>query len=152
MAHSILQVANKFIALSLEAEQPITPMQVQKLAFISQGFMLALHDRPLIDERFAVWQWGPVNPGLYQYLKQYSEKKPIKQTIPNVKSVDFDDDELNVVKQVWNEYGSLSGFKLSDITHIKGSPWRSVNRSGAVYIDEDEIKDYYKNKTMNGWL
>lgn len=52
---------------------------------------------------------------------------------------------------IWNAYGSLSGFQLSEIMHKQGTPWWTIwceqdgaHRRGAV-IPNKLIEDYYTN-------
>ncbi|MCY4170268.1 MAG: DUF4065 domain-containing protein [Bacteroidetes bacterium] len=52
----------------------MTPLQVNKLAFILHGWTLGLLDRPLIDyspKRIQAWRFGPVVVGIYHTLKHF---------------------------------------------------------------------------------
>ena len=67
--HTALAVADKLIRLAREAEIPITPMQVQKLAYFSHAWSLGLGYGPLFQDAVESWQYGPVIRSVYHALK-----------------------------------------------------------------------------------
>ena len=68
MAKSAELVADFLLANS---DRKLTPMEVNKLVYISHGWMLALHDESLISEKIEAWKHGPVIPSLYHKFKMY---------------------------------------------------------------------------------
>ena len=46
-----------------------TPMHIIKLVYLSHGWMLGLHDTPLLWEPVEAWQYGPVVPSVYHLYK-----------------------------------------------------------------------------------
>lgn len=71
MAYSAAAVANAFIEKANKGElSELTPMKLQKLLFYTQSWHLKLcNGRPLFDDLFARWKFGPVIPPLYHMLK-----------------------------------------------------------------------------------
>jgi len=55
-------VADDILYLARQANNPLTPMQVLKLAYIAHGWQLGLHGRPLINEPVEAWKYGPDLP------------------------------------------------------------------------------------------
>ena len=56
-------------------------------------------------------------------------------------------EESEVIASVWKNFGTLSGPKLSAITHQAGSPWDitwKVDQYGI--IPNDLIEDYYRKQ------
>jgi len=56
----------------------------------------------------------------------------------------LDEEELKILKSVWDGYKKFSGSQLSEITHRHGSPWSTTwekNKFGIIPLDE--IKSYY---------
>ena len=68
LAKSAELVADFLLANS---DRKLTPMEVNKLVYISHGWMLALHDESLISEKIEAWKHGPVIPSLYHKFKMY---------------------------------------------------------------------------------
>lgn len=52
-AYYLLKVAG-------DKQLEITNLKLQKLIYIANGYMLAIHDAPLINEAPQAWKYGPV--------------------------------------------------------------------------------------------
>jgi uncharacterized phage-associated protein len=142
-------VAEYLLSLASKDNNPLTPMQVLKLAYIAHGWQLGLHGRPLVNEPVEAWQYGPVIPSIYHRYKRYGgsfiDECPAE--VPDC----FDDVEHDVMKQVWSGYGKRSGISLSSLTHEPGTPWYiTINQSGrGSVISNDLIEDYYRRLAVN---
>lgn len=132
MACSARVVANCLIReKEIEDGVPPTPMQLLKLVYIAHGWNLAINDRPLISDRIEAWRYGPVIPNLYHDLKEWGNT-PVQELLPVPVSgaVNLSREEKEVVDEVLNAYGDLSGTQLSNLTHASDTPWHKV------YFDE----------------
>jgi uncharacterized phage-associated protein len=146
LGHSSKRVAEYILALARENNNPLTPMQLLKLVFISHGWQLGLHGRPLVGEDAEAWQYGPVIPSIYHAYKRYGGNFITEN--PDVDRSQFDHTERKTLDQVWKGYGHRSGVSLSSLTHEKNSPWEVTVREcglGSV-IPNDLIEDYYRRK------
>lgn len=121
-------------------------MKVLKLVYISHGFHLALTENPLIKEDVQAWQYGPVIPELYFQLK--ADRFIID---PSEKEM-FDDDNQTkkLLEIIYRKYGSLNGIQLSNLTHKKNSPWDITVNKFKSKIENDLIKEHYKELLSNG--
>jgi uncharacterized phage-associated protein len=139
-------IANRFIELARADERQLTPMQLLKLVFLAHGWMLGKHGRPLIGDPIEAWKYGPVIPMLYAKLRQY-RADPVTADIPGPYER-LDRVENNMIYQVYKTYGALSGPRLSNITHVEGSPWRSVYQpdNSDVQIPDNLIGKYYEQQ------
>lgn len=143
--HDARNVANMLIKLADDANSPLTPMQVQKLVYLAHAWMLALYDKPLINEPFEAWKYGPVLPKLYHCLSHY-RGDPITDYVLPLHPEDqrkFDAAENSIITQIFQKYGHLSGPRLSALTHERGSPWHQADTRRERYISDDVIKKYY---------
>ncbi len=132
----------------------LTHLKVQKLLYFLHGYYLAKTGKPLLDEPFQAWQYGPVECSLYNKLRSYGGA-PIDKYFPEIdketgkesyfvvseKNVDFH----NALNMVWDEYGNLDGVRLSTLSHEPGSPWATTSRANDE-IDNKVIKDYFSKK------
>ncbi|GAA0517507.1 DUF4065 domain-containing protein [Tatumella terrea] len=158
MAYSSLAVANAFYDEAKKCGGSLSPMQMQKLVFIANGFKLAIEGSALVDDSFEVWRHGPVAPTLYRYLKSFGSNpitSPIKSWridgedyetfTPSIKK--DDGNSHNLIKKVFSVYGDVDAFALSEITHLPGSPWSKTKEAHGFnsVIPSDIIKNYYKN-------
>ena len=141
--HTAMAVADKIIRLSLEYETPVTPMQVQKLTYFCHAWMLGLGYGPLFQDAVESWQYGPVIRALYHSLKGYGADRI---TDPYLEQpAEFSEQEEKVISVVWQQYGHMSGVRLSRMTHASGSPWDQTYRENkrSQIIHNHTIRDYY---------
>jgi len=142
--HSSIEIANKLIEIAKKNKKTLTPMQLIKLVFLCHGWMLGLYRRHLINDSIEAWKYGPVIPNLYQKIKQF-RSNPVT-TISYNNKYDFDEDELDIINQVYNIYGNYNGIQLSVLTHEKDSPWDITWKNGNQIISNDLIENYYQNQ------
>ena len=124
----------------------VSPMKLLKLVFISHGWMLGLHGRPLISEEVEAWVHGPVVKVVYKRYKRYRNKH-IPKTYSKDHSSAFAPEANRIMEQVTETHGNLSSWQLSGITHRDESPWGiTVMRSGLnSVIADDDIEQYYRS-------
>jgi uncharacterized phage-associated protein len=143
--HDSRTVANRFLHMAEAKGDSLTPMQVLKLVYIAHGWMLGLYSRPLIKDPIQAWQYGPVIPRLYNSIKGF-RGAPVTGSIGAPANDDLDDYEQDVVRQVYEVYGSKTGPALSRLTHAPGTPWAVTYVDGefGVTIPTDIIEDHYR--------
>jgi uncharacterized phage-associated protein len=63
-------------------------------------------------------------------------------------STPLDEDQENLIGEVFRIYGGWTGPALSHLTHKPGSPWDQVydDRGWGIAIPERIIKDYYEQR------
>jgi uncharacterized phage-associated protein len=160
MTHSVLAIANEFIERARRQERALTPMQLQKLCYISHGYRLALAHVPLIRDVVEAWDYGPVYPELYQALKRYGSR-PVSDLICEnnwavldhvrgqpVKEI-LSEDERGLLDGVFDAFGRLEAFRLSNLTHADGSPWAQTYRPNvtSIPIQNGLIERYFRDLT-----
>lgn len=144
MTHSALQVANEIIKEGRAVGLQFTQMQLLKLVYIAHGWYLAATNTPLIGDEIQAWKYGPVIPNLYSEISKYGSN-PIPGEILCVDG-SFDSTSKRVINFVVRNYGKLSAFKLSEITHGTNTPWSKTYGFGwAESIPDSEIMQHYKD-------
>ena len=136
-----------------------TPLQINKLVFFSHGWMLGIHGRSLIKEDVEAWKYGPVIPAIYHTFKRYGSEsvKPDEYFSMSDGNLDcvkdalnkmFDEKDKDIMDQVIDLYGPLSGARMIAITHADGSPWSTCYDSSLSYIKipNGTIESYYKGE------
>jgi uncharacterized phage-associated protein len=161
-----LAVANRFIELGKESGG-ISLMKLLKIIYFAHGWHLALMDnKPLIDDTIEAWKFGPVAPTVYHSLKQNGsdpitalaveldrksliENKVLNFLTPALEREDYPD---NFILKIWEIYGKMTAFQLSELTHQTGTPWYKIwhdeggsQRKGAD-IPDSIIANYFKSK------
>lgn len=134
--YSALEIAKWFIGYNRlkhedNPEDNITNLKLQKLLYYAQGISLKYTGKPLFDENIEAWQYGPVVPVVYHEYKQYGGMGINKNiTMPN-----FDENTESILKDVYEDYGQYSAWKLRDMTHEE-SPWKETPRNFVISLSK----------------
>ena len=146
MTHDARAVANGLIDRAAREGKRYTPLQIIKLVYFCHGWMLGLYERPLVRQRVQAWLYGPVVVDVYRGLKRYGGE-PVARRM-SVADEDFDELEEDLVDQVHEKYGSLSGRELSRLTHAVGTPWHQVwyGKGRNSIIPNFLIQEHYAEK------
>jgi len=143
--HYSRAVANDLLSRAEEANNPLTPMQLIKLVYLSHGWMLGLYGRPLIKERVEAWLYGPVIRDLYNAVRRFRDQSVDGSLRVPRGDREFDAHERDLIDQVFRKYGHYSDIALSRLTHAPGSPWSktwdSVGQNAP--IPNDLIEDHF---------
>lgn len=151
--YSAVEIANYFLQTS---GFNISPMKVQKLVYYAHAWHLALHGTPLIQEQVEAWRYGPVIPNLYTELRAYGNNL-VTRLIDELSYEDLefhpvaipeDDHTLDHLNSIWDSYGDFSATRLSNMTHIAGSPWAQTwheNIAPNTAIPNETIEHYFVN-------
>ncbi|WP_049726452.1 Panacea domain-containing protein [Wenzhouxiangella marina] len=127
-------------------------MKLQKLVYCAYGWWLAyagLAGKRLTADHPEIWRHGPVFPELYHALKIFGRSAIMEPQARNpflepdlVEPGDTDTQKL--VGWIWNRYGHLTSFALSDLTHKPGTPWYRVAQENDFLVELDtQIPDQY---------
>ena len=158
-----MMVADYFIA---RTGGGLTPLQVIKLTYIAHGYSLALLDEALIKEDVESWKYGPVVPSVHHAVKKYGGRRITELLYSGIPTSDeggvrdavafisgnMSGEQKEVLDGVLGAYGRLSGFELTDRTHIRESRWRRLCRrhSYGERIPNSLIKSIYKKAVDGG--
>ncbi len=141
---SALDIADRFIKWSLEDQTPITPLQVQKLVYLAQGWSLGFGEEPLFRDTIEAWQFGPVVPAVYHALKHYGRRR-VRARLYDDEKYDMPETAEKMVRVVWKSFGKIDGIRLSKMTHAHDGPWADITQGNPTGqpIPEDKIREYY---------
>jgi uncharacterized phage-associated protein len=146
-----------FVNKGIDTGNYITQMKVQKVVFFAQGLCLAFDGRPIVNEQFEAWKYGPVLPKIYQFYKQWGSipitKKNrfgIVQDGNSVFGIDvFPDNIEKILELTWKATKDVEAGVLSGWTHTKGSPWEKHYEEGQNKpIPNEDIERYFKETVI----
>lgn len=154
---SSILIADYILAKANDLNIRLTPMQVLKLVYISEGYSLAINNERLFDDRIEAWRYGPVIPNLYHSLKKYRygyvsnllycgtsiNDKHVKKRLEHMKETL--NDKALLLDVIVENYGKLTGNQLSNLTHGNNTPWKkSYSRwKRGTEIPSGVIKEHY---------
>lgn len=145
MAHDALEIANWFVKRAAREGRSLSIMHLLKLIYIAHGWYLEMRGRPLISNRIEAWRYGPVIPEVYNTFRPGG----IEVHAPAGGShSDLDADTAAFLNEIYEIYGNMSAFRLSDLTHVPGGPWDRVSRERGHYaeIPDELIRQHYRDK------
>lgn len=153
-AYNPNHIANAFLLKARdEGVRDVDPLKIQKLVYNLNGYWLAMHGRPLVGEPFQAWPHGPVLASLYHQFKGNRSAPISNWALDKDKDGEgwrayrpTDDDRAfyDALEAVWDKYKGLDGLKLSALTHAQGTPWSKARRRGDAYLDNDEIREHFR--------
>lgn len=148
--HETLTIAKYFLLKGSQEGIGISPMKLQKLIYFAHGWFLAIFNRPLIKETIQAWKYGPVIPVIYDKFQSFGNS-PISIFVRKDDArFDFKAEEKELLDFIWDIYKGYSAIQLSNLTHVKRSPWDVVlSRDKRVHltnvpIDNELIKVYFQ--------
>ncbi|MDF1715354.1 MAG: DUF4065 domain-containing protein [Antarcticimicrobium sp.] len=121
----------------------VSNLSMQKLLYLSHMLELGAGRDGLVSQNFEAWDYGPVEPGLYHYLKAYGSNY-----IPDVFSssaYDENDPEYESISEVIRQLGDVPASKLVAITHWEEGAWSKHYIPGMRRVtipDEDILEEY----------
>lgn len=148
-------LVNTILKFASENGYEISHLKLQKLLYFFNGEYLVQTDRPLIDEIFEAWQYGPIIRKVFDFYKDFGGKPlethyfpvVIRETKESKIFVveDKDGEFWDIFKASWLKYGHLSAEQLSTLAHSTDSPWKKCKW---LYepLNTDTIKSHFKEK------
>jgi uncharacterized phage-associated protein len=145
MSYDARQIANWFIERAAREGRALSIMSILKLIYFAHGWHLEIRKSPLIRNRIEAWQYGPVIPEVYQDFR--TQGVEVTRTVP-VQSDGLDSASEDLLEQIYNIYGQMTPFRLSDLTHEDGGPWHIARQMGGWYamIPDDLIRAHFSLK------
>jgi len=121
-----------------------TPMHVLKLVYLCHGWMLGIHDAPLIAEAVEAWPYGPVVPTVYHRYKRYGGGIIVERVAD--RSEDLTTEMNKLVKSMEEVYRPCTAFQLSALTHQPNTPWDITRREKGIgsVIPNELIRNHYR--------
>jgi len=155
MQYPAIVVANEIVKLANTEKLDITPMKLQKILYLANGIYCKRQGEKLIKEKFEAWDYGPVVRSVYTVYRDCKGNnidQPIDDYINaggysfiKSSSITVEDNDIQVIKEAWDNAKNLSAFTLSAWSHNKNSPWEKAFNANPkqVYISDEDIQNYF---------
>lgn len=159
MSYKVMDVAQFMINYSVDNNQTITNLKLQKLLYYVQAAFLVEKDEPCFEESIVNWRHGPVVSDVYNefknyassgidYLGQYTTVEVTKDFKLKTKINSYDENPIrecdgNIIKKVLKAYKDVDPWEMVDRTHQE-DPWR-LESDRNEEITKESIKKYFSN-------
>lgn len=152
----IIEVAEYFIKKSQDEvgkdpSRSLNALKLQKLLYYAKAWNLVMNkESNIFKNEFQAWVYGPVNPDVYQYFKDFDFSE-IHTDINKDKFENITKKEKEILDMVWGIYGKFDGKYLVNLTHSE-EPWLNArkgltqNSISQNIITDESMKTYYERR------
>lgn len=150
--YSASLIAAWFVNKGIDEKNFVTQMKLQKIVFFAQGLALHELEKPLVNELFEAWKYGPVIPILYSNYRIWGSSpitEPTTFTLIQRKNKiynrdPFSDEVEEILNFTWDVTKDIRGEALSNWTHSANSPWDiCYKKAPNTIIPNELIKKYF---------
>ena len=122
----------------------VSNLQLQKILYLAHMLHLGRIGKPLINDGFQVWEYGPVAPNLYHRVKGFGSQ-PIQKMIFWEKGVEKGSTQFALLNETMTAMKDLTGARLVSLTHWEKGAWYQTYRGGrrGIPISDDLIMKEY---------
>lgn len=115
---SVTDVAKFLLDESARTGVPeMSTMKLQKICYFAQGWHLAVNNgKPLFEEDFHSWKYGPVSQELYELHRGMPSVTTDSARFVEIKS-DLTEYQKSFLKNIFKTYMPYTGLQLGDISH-----------------------------------
>lgn len=125
----------------------LSNLEAQKILYIAHMFQLGRVGRPLVNEAFEAWDYGPVVPDLYRRAKGFGSE-PVRNVFHWIDAVSPGSEEYRSLQDVANATRSFTPGKLVSVTHWDQGAWARYYRPGirGIVIPNEAIRKEYRDR------
>lgn len=116
----------------LSGNNDLTNLKLQKILYFAQIMYMKENDgRTLFSDEIQAWQYGPVVPSVYEWLRGCGAFVISDFDVELDDTSTLADNIKSFLDRVWNKFQGVSAWGLVQRTHKKGTPWDEVYNNGA---------------------
>ena len=127
-----------------------TNLRTQKVLYFAHMYHLGNEEKPLVDEEFQAWIYGPVLPSLYQRVKVFGKYPVQPYVFWGSGSVDKESSHYRWLRTMYEATLEISSEDLIASTHWEKGAWeKKFKRGQFVPIPNNLILDEYCARTQS---
>ena len=107
----------------------VSNLQLQKILYLAHMLHLGRFEKPLINDGFQAWEYGPVAPNLYHRVKGFGSQ-PIQKIIFWEKGAEKGSTQFDLLHETMTAMKGLTGAQLVSLTHWEKGAWYQTYRGG----------------------
>jgi uncharacterized phage-associated protein len=150
-------VANLLLDVAEEHGEFLTQLSLYKILYFAQGWYLVEKGQPLVKQDFEAWKYGPVIKAVRDEFHSFGDRpirtRALKLDIYSGNKIEikpeFPDEDRRFVSNIYLVYHVHDAWKLSEMTHERGSPWDRLWNTAlpigrlALRLRNDDIKAHF---------
>lgn len=119
-----IEVARYIINRGINNNEPISNLQLQKILYFVQSRFIKKFKKPLFEDDFEAWYYGPVIPKVY-HRYSYNSSYAILQKQEEGEMY-LSEEHLEFINNIIDELIKVDAWSLVDKSHIKDGAWDIV--------------------------
>src|SRR4051794_30850800 len=142
MTMSALTAAKYFLSIPDEdSGELVSNLKLQKLLYYTQGYHMAVHGKPMFNDKIYAWKHGPVVKTVYNHYSYCANQALPKEKKPSGLS----EDNQKFLDEIYRVFGRYSAWTLRDKTHNE-MPWLKNYKPDVldVEIPLSDLKEYFE--------
>ena len=145
MTVNSIDVANFYIELFKESEDPMTRIRIQKFLYFAQAESMVRFNCILFEDDFEAGHSGPIIIKIEEQFCNLNDYEPITAAVGRYDIHVFSFEQLELLMDVAKFCGKYSNAELTRFIHVPGGPRESVySYSGnPAIISKSSIKSFY---------
>ena len=146
MTVNSIDVANFYIELFKECEDPMTKTRLQKFMYLAEAELMVRLNHMLFEDDFEAWHCGPTIIKIDEQFRHLNDHELIKTAVGCYDIHVFSPEQLELLMDVAKFCAKYSNAELTRFIHVPGGPWESVySDSGKpAKITKRSIKAFYR--------
>ena len=126
------------------SEWSISNLTLQKILYLAHMFHLGIHDAPIVTGNFQAWDYGPVHPEVYHYVKAFGAG-PIGNIFRSVDQA-LEGTETELIDQAIDQLKDKRPALLVKFTHREKGAWAThyIPKRNNIIIPNADIKKEYE--------
>jgi len=146
MTVNSIDVANFYIELFKESEDPMTRIRMQKFLYFAQAESMVRLNHMLFEDDFEAWHCGPIIIKIEEQFCNLNDYEPIMAAVGRYDIHVFSSEQLELLMDVAKFCGKYSNTELSRFICVPGGPYESVHSKEVTpaKITKNSIKTFYE--------
>ncbi|MCY4039558.1 MAG: DUF4065 domain-containing protein [Hyphomicrobiales bacterium] len=134
-----------------------TNLEIQKILYFANMLYIGENgvEKPLIDNKFLTWRYGPAVEKLYYAIKERENKHVPLRVFDDIKRIMNEDEspvsgyeeQVEIIKKAYKQFSKYSPFELVRISHWSKGAWRRSKNRGLKEIDNGLILDEFNARS-----
>ena len=122
----------------------ITNLTLQKILYLAHMYYLGIYEKPLVDGHFQAWNYGPVHPEIYHYVKVFGAS-PIGNIFRSIEDPP-EGDRREMIDLAVDQLSNTKPGTLIALTHRNYGAWAKYYMLDKPYviIPNEDIENEYK--------
>ena len=126
MREAALDIAKYIVSKCSNEGNPITNMELQRILYFCQKYFLQVYERPMFDDEFEAWPFGPCVPSIHYFFGVFGAN-PIQCVY---EGIEIGKAKLPKIHRITREKRNQNTWEIPGLKEYQGDAWESAYKQG----------------------